>query len=91
MQGRGQPTNSVLLTTRDWSLATLVASGPRFRRVKRLSANLGPEELFRQVVESEDSGMPIVIEGWHERPEWPTKMFDLDGLKQQHGSQGRSL
>lgn len=79
-----------LLTTKGWSLDGLLASGPRFKRVPRISATSGLNELFLKIVEHENKGIPLIIEGWQDRPEWPQNLFDLDWLKETHGSQGTS-
>jgi hypothetical protein len=75
-------------TTKGWSLDGLLDSGPRFKRVPRISATSGLNELFLKVVEHENKGIPLIIEGWQDRPEWPRNLFDLDWLKETHGSQG---
>ena len=77
-----------LTTTQDWSLDVLVSSGSRFRRVPRISATLELSELLRQVLDHEVAGIPLIIEGWETRSEWPKQLFDLNWLKVNHGAQG---
>lgn len=66
-----------MTSTRGWSLDLLLETGPNFHDVHRVSAtspDLG--NTIRNVFELK--GRPLVIEGFHQHPQWPKKMFTLE-------------
>ncbi|KAH9483676.1 C-module-binding factor A [Psilocybe cubensis] len=79
----GFPTNEnmPLASTKGWTLDLLIARAPRtFRHADRVSAALPAAELARRIEEYEESGRPLVIEGFHELSSWPKKKFTLEGF-----------
>jgi hypothetical protein len=66
-----------MTSTRGWSLDLLLETGPNFHGVHRVSAtspDLG--DTIRNVFEVK--GRPLVIEGFHQHPQWPKEMFTLE-------------
>ena len=75
------------LSTRGWSVDALVQLGPRMREVPRISALLESLELEAKIREFEDAGVPIIIEKWHQRTDWPEdKLFGVDWVVE-HGDE----
>lgn len=70
-----------LASTKGWALDLLIARAPRtFHHVDRVSAALPAAELAKTIEEYEESGRPLVIEGFHKLPSWPKKKFTLEGF-----------
>jgi hypothetical protein len=71
----------------DWEIDTLVKSSSNFDPVPRVSASLPPDVLLSEVRWHEEKGIPLIIEGWHERPNWNQTLFSMEGFVT-GGSQG---
>jgi hypothetical protein len=69
-------------STFGWDPENIVASGTRFRHAPRVSASMPRDEMLATIAEHEKSGVPLVIEGWHQHPDWPGELFTLDWLEQ---------
>ncbi|KAI0273333.1 hypothetical protein BC834DRAFT_816741 [Gloeopeniophorella convolvens] len=69
-----------LLTSAGWTLDGLVSSGERFRAIPRVPAS--DPNLDAVLRKHEESGIPLVIEGLHERSGWPSDMFNTDWLRE---------
>ena len=75
----------------DLDLEALILQTPNFKTLPRLDATqlVGQDafEALAMYVQQHviDAGLPLVIEKWHERPDWPHYMFNPDWLKQNHG------
>lgn len=77
----GHPIKMPLASTKGWSLDSLIAHAPgTFYHVDRVSAKLPPDELATKIEQYEQSGRPLVIEGFHTLPSWPKKKFTLDSF-----------
>jgi hypothetical protein len=61
------------ITSKGWTLDKLIASGESFYQVPRVSASI-PDLTF-SIEEHERSGLPLIIEAWHEHPKWPKDLF----------------
>lgn len=72
------------ITTSGWTLETLIASGPRFKPVPRISMDLPQAETSLALHNHEESGIPLVLEGWHKHEGWPVDLFNLEWLRN-HG------
>ena len=69
------------LSTKGWSVDSLVALGPRVRPVPRISALMDPTELEAQIRSYEEEGKPLIVEGWHLREGWPgEKLVGVDWM-----------
>jgi hypothetical protein len=77
-----------LITTKGWTLAELVKKAPNFRPVNRV--HFRNPSLMQKIRMHEDSGIPLIIEGFHEHESWPTELFTLDWLNE-HGKPGKKL
>lgn len=68
------------VTTKDWSLGGLLERSERFFPVRRVSAALSAQELAAELARFEKDGVPLIIEGYHERPGWPKHLLNVDWL-----------
>jgi hypothetical protein len=66
------------ISTTGWSLEYILAYGSRFRAIERVDASSPRADIERAVKRYEEEGIPMVIEGWHKRKEWPQELFSLD-------------
>ena len=79
-----------MISSTGWSEDSLLrAGGSNFNRVPRISASLPPEEMTVKLLESEASGVPLIIEGWHLHPGWNSDLFSMEGFVGD-GAQGES-
>lgn len=70
------PTSSSTSTRLE--LDSLKVASRNFQLIKRISAN--SPQLPVEIRNSEQKGIPLVIEGWHERPTWSKDIFSVDFL-----------
>jgi hypothetical protein len=77
------------ISTRGWSLESLVQTSPNFRKVDRVSANV--EDIFSVLRNYELRGVPLVIEDFHKHESWPSEMFTLENFAKNSESTGMSL
>lgn len=71
----------------------LVKSCPNFHKVERVDARTISDETLeplRQLIQAHviDGGKPLVLDNWHDRPDWPKWIFNPDWLKRNHGLDG---
>jgi hypothetical protein len=64
----------------DWTVESLVTSSSNFIQVPRVSASLSPTVLLTKVLEHEKTGVPLIIDGWHKRPDWDNELFSMEGF-----------
>ncbi|OAX38638.1 hypothetical protein K503DRAFT_691203, partial [Rhizopogon vinicolor AM-OR11-026] len=76
-----------LITTKGWTLAGLVNKAPNFHPVNRVHCR--DPGLIQTIRTHENSGTPLIIQGFHEHESWPTHLFTLDWLNE-HGNPGAS-
>ncbi|KAG1754589.1 hypothetical protein EDB19DRAFT_665384 [Suillus lakei] len=76
-----------LISTKGWTLAQLVKKSPNFRPVDRV--HFDDPMLMQTIQMHEDSGAPLIIEGFHDHEHWPADLFTLDWLSE-HGKPGAS-
>ncbi|KAF8163484.1 hypothetical protein B0H34DRAFT_781185 [Crassisporium funariophilum] len=67
------PASTTLISTKGWSLDTLIEKGDNFQQVHRVSA--ASSSLLETIVEFDKKGIPLVLEGWHKHPNWPHDKF----------------
>ncbi|TDL24859.1 hypothetical protein BD410DRAFT_64817 [Rickenella mellea] len=72
----------VAISTKDWTLHKLIASGERFHAVPRVSALAGEALIKDAIKRYEDGGEPMIISDWHRLDSWPTDMFSPEWLLQ---------
>ena len=76
-----------LITSKDWTLEYLLASGSRFRGVDTISAKSGtPEQIASTVKDYEQHNVPLVVQDLHHHPNWP-EFFTPQWLESHCGSQ----
>lgn len=80
-----RPRSKTFVSSKGWTVDTLVGRGPRFQKVPRVSAR--SPRLFSKIKEHERSGIPLIIQGWHKHGKWPKEMFTVDWFRE-HGQQG---
>ncbi|KAK6517350.1 hypothetical protein TWF281_004006 [Arthrobotrys megalospora] len=73
------------------NIPLLVSSTPNFKSVQRIDARrinaTNVESLHAMIHEHVVlRGIPIVIENWHLRSDWPKWIFSVDWLKSNHGA-----
>ncbi|GJE95153.1 hypothetical protein PsYK624_113340 [Phanerochaete sordida] len=67
------------ISSKGWSLQSLLEHG-NFEHVRRVSALLPREQLLRELERYEHDGQPLIIEDWHQHPQWPKDLFDMKWL-----------
>ena len=72
-----------------WSLEDLLKKGKKFVEIPRVNALQSPDVLSKCIDEYEIKGIPMIIEGWHNHPQWPKNLFSVDWLLK-HGPQSIS-
>ncbi len=77
------------ISTRGWSLESLVQTSPNFCKVNRVSASV--EDIFSVLRDYELRGVPLVIEDFHKHERWPSEMFTLENFAKNSESTGTSL
>ncbi|KZT26417.1 hypothetical protein NEOLEDRAFT_1155897 [Neolentinus lepideus HHB14362 ss-1] len=78
---------TISITTKGWSLDDLINYSVQFRSVRRVSATkLSPKELDHEITRFEKEGLPLIIEGYHQREGWLKNEFGVGWLLQ-HGPQ----
>lgn len=76
-----------LVTSKGWTLERVVASGPRFRTVDKISANSRtPEQIASSIKDYEQRNTPLVVQDLHGHPDWP-EFFTPQWLESHYGSQ----
>jgi hypothetical protein len=77
-----------LISTKGWTLAQLIKKSPNFVSVDRVRFD---DPMMMQTIRlHEDSGAPLIIEGFHEHDSWPVDLFTLDWFGE-HGNPGKVL
>ena len=70
-----------MLFSAGWSEDSLLRAGSsNFNCVPCISASLPPKEVTAKLLESEASGVPLIIEGWHLHPGWNLDLFSMEGF-----------
>ncbi|KAF9469170.1 hypothetical protein BDZ94DRAFT_1279126 [Collybia nuda] len=69
------------ISTREWTLSSLIKSGERFHPVPRIIASSEPKRLLAKIENSEKTGIPLIIEGWHKHSRWLKEMFHIDNFR----------
>jgi hypothetical protein len=86
--GRPNKAEVDLITSKDWTLERLLATGAKFRRVDRISAkSRTTEQIASTVKDYEQRNVPLVVEDLHCNPDWP-EFFTPQWLESHYGSQG---
>ena len=80
------PAKKPRISTKGWSLDSLISSSPNFYAVDRVRVT--SSELSQIIGDHERRGLPLVIEGFHNHKNWPTTMFTIDGFNENSESSG---
>lgn len=75
------------ISAKAWTLEKLLTQSPMLQPVKRVSA-LAERDMLQAIAEHETTGEPLIIEGWHKHPQWPSEMFSMDWLVTTKGHEG---
>ena len=62
-----------------WTADSLVENN-NFKYVPRISSSQSLCFLLDKVREHESTGVPLIIEGWHQRPNWNDALFSMEGF-----------
>ncbi|KAG6832324.1 hypothetical protein H0H87_001965 [Tephrocybe sp. NHM501043] len=68
------------ISTRGWTLESILATGERFLQVPRVAH----QDATLAIAKFENSGVPLILEGLHQLPKWPGEEFRPEWLKE-HG------
>lgn len=79
-------TPELKISTKGWSLKGLLDEYDNFYPVDRISA--AASNLQETLKEHEETGIPLVVEGFHELSGWPTDLFSLNGFCEYSESKG---
>jgi|SRR5579862_2275959 len=75
--------------TSDIDVAHLVRTTPNFHWVHREDARLhtSPFVKLNQIIYATtiEQGLPIVLDNWHLRQDWPSAVFSREWLGREHG------
>jgi hypothetical protein len=71
-----QPISKSVVSSKEWTLENLLASGDRFCAVPRVSAF--SDSLSSTIDKYEREGRPLIIQGWQQHSKWPNDMFHID-------------
>jgi hypothetical protein len=67
-----------VLVTRGWKLDEIIASSENFVPFDRIRVSeFGPQELLEEMKSRDEKGIPLVVEGWHEKSGWNHEVFDI--------------
>lgn len=61
-------------TTAEWTFTSLLGASSNFKPVHRVPASLPPEELAQIISDHQHRGIPLIVEGWHLKPEWQAQI-----------------
>ena len=76
------------ISSKGWTLQSLLATGAKFRTVDRISAaSRTPEQIASTIKDYERHNVPLVVEDLHCNPNWP-ELFTPQWLESHYGSQG---
>jgi hypothetical protein len=75
------------ISTKGWSLDSVLEHGSNFVPIERVHANDRNIDLEQVIKGQEENGLPLILDGWHKREDWPKDLFTLDFF-QQHSPQG---
>lgn len=68
-------------TTDGWTFQGLLDRGERMQPVERVSASQPANALRDAIRRHELEGLPMIIEGWHERESWPEELLTAKWLR----------
>ncbi|EFI28345.1 hypothetical protein CC1G_13875 [Coprinopsis cinerea okayama7 len=76
------------ISTAGWSLDAILNQA-NFVPVDRFSAK-SDAQINKAIEDFEKHGTPTIIDGWHERDDWPRDLFTLDFFQRHSESEGKS-
>lgn len=72
------PANTTMISTKGWTLNSLINQSINFHRVPRVSVL--SHSLLQHINDYETSGVPLVVEECHKHRNWNTDEFTLDSF-----------
>ncbi|KAG0025680.1 hypothetical protein BGZ81_006982 [Podila clonocystis] len=93
MQAAVDPVSQTSVDVGSMDYDSIMNLGYPFCPVERFSANAKSDKLRREVERScVKDGIPIIIEGWHEHPEWKPELYTFAFLQEHFGdSNGKDV
>ncbi len=76
------------ITTKGWTLQSLLNDGKNFRSIERISALSDPKVVERKVREHEESNIPLIVEDCHKHSSWNQGLFTLECLENANSDEG---
>lgn len=70
------PVNNTMISTKGWTLDSLIKQSINFHHVRRVSAL--SSSLSQIIDDHEESGLPLVVEDCHKHPNWSKCEFTLE-------------
>jgi hypothetical protein len=70
------------ISTEGWTLESLVMLSENFHPIERVKATGPHEDIQRAIIQYEEEGIPMIIEGWQEHEKWPKDLFTLDFFRE---------
>lgn len=67
--------NRLPFSCKHWTLDGLLGHSPRFKAIRRVSALQDPRELAKIISKFDETGEPLIIEGWHKHVKWDRNLF----------------
>jgi hypothetical protein len=75
------------VSTAGWTLDNLLARGGNFRPIPTVDvSNLEAAKIQRLVQKHENSGIPLLMIGFHRRNSWDSRRFSPEWLKEVEGA-----
>lgn len=81
--GVGQAT----VTSKGWTLESLLETGKNFKVIDRISALDDLEEVKRKVQEYEDRNVPLIVEDCHKHKYWDDGLFTVKHLERANSNE----
>lgn len=75
------------ISTKGWTLDSVLEQGSNFVPIERVHANDPNIDLEQVIKGHEENGVPLILDGWHKRRDWPKDLFTLDFF-QRHSPKG---
>jgi hypothetical protein len=83
----GGASKDTYISTKRWTLENVIARGSNFRPIPTVDVtSLQAAEIERLVQKHENSGIPLLMTGFHRRPSWDSRKFSPEWLRDVEGA-----
>ncbi|KAH6918370.1 hypothetical protein BKA70DRAFT_1246998 [Coprinopsis sp. MPI-PUGE-AT-0042] len=66
------------ISTEGWTFDSVLEHSSNFVAIERVHANDPNIDLEEVIRGHEENGIPLILDGWHKRGDWPKTLFTLD-------------